>query len=211
MGGTAGKPVAVSIADGYESRVRTPSDINEHLGTLRELAAQCSHVTEAGVRGAISSYAFALGLLGREHNTLVQIDPQDSKDAQNFRAQAAKEGLDVVFYNQSDLTCPVELTDMLFLDTWHVYAQLKRELARWCDAVNTYIVLHDTTVDAEIGETVRRRWNIEAQAADSGFPVNEITRGLWPAVTEFLRAHPEWALQARHMHNNGLTILKRIA
>ena len=61
-----------------------------------------------------------------------------------------------------------------------------------------------------MGETIRNGWNAEAQSQESGFPVDEIKRGLWPAVLEFLSKHPEWVLEARYTNNNGLTILRRV-
>ena len=48
---------------------------------------------------------------------------------------------------QLDLDGPV---DLLFIDTFHVYGQLKRELARFEGQVRRYIAMHDTEVDAEV-------------------------------------------------------------
>jgi len=75
--------------------------------------------------------------------------------------------------------------------------------------VKKYILLHDTTVDEYIGETIRGGHNAETQSKSSGIPVLEINMGLWPAVVEFLSNHPEWAIEKRYTNNNGLTILKR--
>src|SRR5262249_732802 len=81
-------------------------------------------------------------------------------------------------------------TDMLFIDTWHVYEQLRHELALHAGKVRRYLVFHDTTTYGESGE-------------EPG------SRGLWPAIEEFLREHPEGSLAAHYEHNNGLTILAR--
>ena len=35
--------------------------------------------------------------------------------------------------------------------------------------------------------------------------------GLWAAVEDFLKRHPEWVLQERRLNNHGFTILKRIS
>ena len=59
------------------------------------------------------------------------------------------------------------------------------------------------------GETIRCGLNILQQHKDSGIPVEEIVKGLWPAVEEFLQEHPEWTIERRYTNNNGLTILKR--
>jgi hypothetical protein len=111
------------------------------------------------------------------------------------------------FVNASDLECPLVETDLLFIDTWHVYGQLKRELARWHPVVRKYIAMHDTEVDGIRGETIRNGWDPVKQSRATGIPVDEITKGLLPAITEFLAEHPEWTMLARYRNNNGLTIL----
>lgn len=193
----------------YNGLCATPSDINEHLPVLYKYASECSHVTECGVRSVVSSYAFASALVGRPSTKLVQVDPVSHPNVFAFGRECWNEGLEVVFHNQSDLECPMEPTDLLFIDTWHVYGQLKRELARWHSSVAKYILLHDTTVDEWHGETVRVGWNAEQQSRASGIPVAEIRKGLWPAVEEFLAEHPEWSLRERRINNNGLTVLQR--
>jgi hypothetical protein len=70
--------------------------------------------------------------------------------------------------------------------------------------------MHDTTVDEWQGETIRCGSNGIKEAAQSGFPLSEVMRGLWPAVEEFLAEHPEWKIEKRYTNNNGLTILCRI-
>jgi hypothetical protein len=199
------------IQKNYYLECNTPSDINEHLPTLYDYAKECNHITECGVRGVVSSWAFAYGLLGRSPVKLIQVDPGTNQKVVSFGETCNNNGIPCTFYNESDLTCPIETTDLLFIDTWHVYAQLKRELARWNEHVNKYIILHDTTVDEWQGETIRVGWNAGEQSKQFGFPVQEINMGLWPAVVEFLGAHPEWVLEKRYTNNNGLTILKRVA
>jgi hypothetical protein len=103
-----------------------------------------------------------------------------------------------------------ESVDLTFIDTWHVYGQLKRELAKFAPLTNKYIIMHDTTLDAVYGETIRNGWNAEKQSRESGIPVEEINRGIWPAVEEFLAANPEWVLKERFTNNNGLTVLARV-
>ena len=193
----------------YALKRDTPSDINEHLPTLRALASECRHITEAGVRTVVSSYAFATALKGKPDHTLVQVDLKKSAQVTTFQAECASEGVHTVFYEESDLTCPLVETDLFFIDTWHIYGHLKRELARWHSYAKTYIVLHDTTVDEWVGETIRNGWDAVAQSKESGIPVEEIIKGLWPAVEEFLKDHPEWRLEKRYTNNNGLTVLKR--
>lgn len=192
----------------------TPSDINEHMPTLNSYALQCDHVTECGVRGAVSSYAFANALAGRPGTRMIGVDLETNGNVTRFLEHAKSVGLDAIFYQQSDLSCPMEPTDLLFIDTWHIYGHLKRELARWNGMVRKYILLHDTTVDGVHGESVREcikmNWDLNEQSRSTGIPLEEIVKGLWPAVTEFLAAHPEWVLEKRYENNNGLTVLRRV-
>jgi hypothetical protein len=197
------------INEKYRARCTRNSDINEHLPTLYEYAKKVDHITECGVRGVVSSYAFAAGLLGNPRNRLIQVDLETNGSVDDFHIEAAVEGINSVFYHQSDLNCPIEQTDLLFIDTWHIYGQLKRELARWHSHVTRYIIMHDTTIDEWHGESVRGGSNMETQSLETGIPVEEIGRGLWPAIEEFLAAHPEWILEHRYTNNNGLTILAR--
>jgi hypothetical protein len=184
-------------------------DINEHLDTLYKYAKECAHITECGVNDVNSSYAFAYGLLGKPTAKLIQVDPYKSDYLNEFNDICDMYNIQTVFYHDSDLTCPVEKTDLLFIDTWHIYGQLKRELARWHSYAAKYIILHDTEVDGIYGESLRVNSNIKKQSLESGMPEEEIAKGLMPAIDEFLQEHPEWVLEEQFTNNNGLTVLKR--
>jgi len=186
-----------------------PSDINEHLPTLANYASNCNHITECGVRDVVSSYAFAHALKHKDNNKLIQVDLYWNDNLDIFKNQCKAENVNVIFYGDSDLNCPIEDTELLFIDTWHVYGHMKRELERWNSHVSKYIIMHDTTVDAWDGETIRERWDPVSQSVNSNIPVSEITKGIWPAIEEFLESHPEWILKEKYVRNNGLTVLER--
>lgn len=194
----------------FQQKCIAPSDINEHLPILCEYTKKCDSVVECGVRDIVSSYAFGAGLLGNPRNKYTLVDPYKSNQINGFLDLCKKEGINASFVEQSDIKCPLVETDLLFIDTWHVYGHLKRELAYWHSSVKKYIIMHDTTVDEWHGETIRNRWNAQQQSIQHGIPVNEITKGLWPAIAEFLKEHPEWKLEKRYTNNNGLTILERV-
>jgi hypothetical protein len=94
------------------------------------------------------------------------------------------------FHEADSREVEIEPTDLMFVDTLHVYEQLQEELAQHAGRVRRFIALHDTTTFGEHGELAG-------------------SRGLWPAVVEFLAAQPEWRIAARYHNNNGLTILER--
>ena len=194
----------------FREKCIIPSDINEHLPTLRRYGNECSHITECGVRSVVSSYAFACALKGKQNNKLIQVDLDWHPNLGRFADECSLENIHTTFYKESDLTCPIEKTELLFIDTWHIYGHLKRELARWNPYVSKYIIMHDTTVDEIYGETIRMNGNAEIESKNSGIPIEEINKGLWPAIEEFLNDHTEWKMRERFTNNNGLTILERI-
>lgn len=199
----------MTLESKYLQLCQAPSDINEHLPTLLKYAGECTTITECGVRAVVSSYAFANALKTNPNARLIQVDLNWHDNIGLFQKDCAKEGLRTSFYGMSDLECPLERTDLLFIDTWHIYGQLKRELARWHSYVNKYIIMHDTIVDGIRGETLRNGWDPVRQSRESGIPVDEICKGLRPAIDEFLKEHPQWTIDAEYTNNNGLTVLKR--
>lgn len=203
------------IANKYNELSNTYSDIYEHLPTLYNYACECNSVIELGVRGCISSWAFVRGLLDNNKedvnrkmllNDVSECNIQELLDITNILP------IQIEYQWISDLNLIVNGTyDLTFIDTWHVYGQLKRELDKFSPITNKYIIMHDTTVDEIYGETLRINMNALQQHIETGFPLEEINCGLWIAVKEFLENHPEWKLKERYTNNNGLTILERVS
>lgn len=175
----------------YLKAKNTPSDINEHLEVLYNYASKCESVTELGVRSVVATWAFLKGAkkyVGYdmfEHPNMKQIS-QVHDDAKIVIADV--------------LNVEIEQTDFLFIDTFHTYSQLKKELELHADKAKKYIGFHDTTTFATIGETPYE--GMGGKGVDCG-------KGLWPAITEFLMSHREWALLYKTDRNNGLTIIER--
>ena len=187
-------------------------DIMEHLPTLYKYAKDCDSVFETGVRSCISSWAFVFGLLNEYKNKKrIFLNDIQKCDIDNLLAVAEKfVNLDIKYEWKNNLQLELnENYDITFIDTWHIYGQLKRELNKFAKNTNKYIILHDTTVDEIYGETIRLGLDANKQSQESGIPVDEINRGLWPAVEEFLEMNTEWYIKERFVNNNGLTILAR--
>jgi len=200
------------ISSSYKRACDNRSDINEHLPTLRRYTAECGSVAEMGVRTVVSTWAFLQGLLDSKAETksLQCLDLNDSPMISDICAMAKNNGINMTFTKGDSATTLLKPVDLLFIDTWHIYGHLKRELAFHCDNVAKYIIMHDTTVDAIQGESIRNGWNTAEQARTSGYPESEIRKGLKLAVDEFLAAHPEWRLKEVFTNNNGLTVLERV-
>ena len=171
-----------SLAELYREACGTPSDINEHCPTLYGLAQQCSHVTEMGTRAAVSTTA----LLFAQPETLTCYDLSKHPRVEVLRALAGRTRF--TFHEADVLQAEIEETDLLFIDTWHVYGQLQKELQLHAPKVRRFIVLHDTTTFGSQGETAGHA-------------------GLWPAVEEFLTLGT-FRLVRRYENNNGLTVLE---
>ena len=135
-------------------------DIHEHLPTLREYASKCETVVEMGVRSVVSTWAFLKGLSesGGTIKKLTSVDIENI-DMENVIQCAKDVGIDMKFVQHDSATVDVE-TDLLFIDTWHVYAHLKRELEFHHSKVSKYIIMHDTEIDGIYGESIRCNWNI---------------------------------------------------
>jgi O-methyltransferase len=202
------------VVEGYKNAVQTASDIHEHVPVLEKYARLCNSVCEFGVRSGVSTWGFARGLLQNVRNAAQSVslrgyDLSPAPEVYKQLAETAEPKFEVSFHMGSDLDILPVQCDLLFIDTFHVYGQLKRELALHASGVRKYIIMHDTTVDEWDGELRRVGWNAAEYASKTGIPVDELLIGLWPAILEFLTAHPEWALEQRLVNNNGLTILRR--
>jgi hypothetical protein len=163
-----------------------------------------------GVRSVVSTWAFLHGLLDTEKPaSLLCLDIDDVPEIPDIARMVAHYDISMSFVCGDSATTPIKPVDLLFIDTWHVYGHLKRELAFHCNSVKKYIILHDTTLDGDVGESIRAGWNTADQAVKSGYPEAEIRMGLVLAIREFLEVHPEWAIKEIFTNNNGLTVLEK--
>lgn len=181
---------------------QTPSDINEHILTIVKYGSECKHITEMGVRGIVSTW----GWLAAMPEKLIGYDlyppSRYGGDLQSVYDTAAHVGVNFQFIQGDTLEITIEPTDLLFIDTWHVYDQLKQELTRHHSNVNRYICLHDTT---------SYEFENEGFNSDHSFGGELTKQGLWPAVEEFLHEQSgTWILRERYTNNNGFTILERV-
>ncbi len=200
------------IENKFKTLCATKSDINEHLSTLYKYASRCESIIELGVRGVISSYAFIYGLLNNNSsNKKILLNDIDKCDIGELLQITSNLNVDIKYEWINDLDLKIdENYDLTFIDTWHVYGQLKRELEKFSKVTNKYIIMHDTTIDGLKGETIRMKLNAEQQSKITNIPVEEINKGLMPAVNEFLEKNKNWRIKERFTNNNGLTVLEKI-
>ncbi len=195
----------------YTFAFTDPSDINQHIPTLRDLAKQCSSVVEIGLRSMVSTWGILQGLAESPFSNRsylgidIAIPPLDRLNLANNLAEA--NGISFQFGQADDRTIMIDPTEMLFIDSLHTYCHLTYELETFSSQVSKYIAMHDTSEPwGEADDT-------EYHGDYSEYPdeYDRTRRGLWPAVQDFLQRHPEWMLYRRDCNNHGFTILKRIA
>lgn len=173
----------------YPELASTPSDINEHLPTFQRYAKECNSVTELGVRTIVSLWAWL-----DSHVPVVRAYDIVQPPADNLRyaeAYAVENSIDFKFIQADVLQTTLDPVDLLFIDTWHIYPQLKKELELHGEVARKFMMFHDTTLYAHRGE-------------------DGSARGLQDALDEFLLYSDSWRVREKFTNNNGLTVLERI-
>jgi hypothetical protein len=203
-----------NIARRYKKKAKEKSDINEHLPLLRELSRSCASVCEIGVRRCVSSWAFLQGLAESEASKkkllCIDINPADVSDLKRWGESIIPPvRTSMVIADSRKINLPHEF-DLLFIDTLHVYGQLKAELWAHQGRIRCFIVLHDTEIDGDRGEILRMGWDARKMAEDTGMKEEELLQGMGQAIQEFLAEFPGWVMQSHFANNNGLTVLARV-
>ena len=101
----------------FNELINTPSDINEHLLTLKEYAEKCSHITEMGVRIPTSTWAF----LAVNPEVLISYDIIRDDNIKNVEQQSKLSNTSFKFIESDVLKIKIDPTDLLFIDTLHTY------------------------------------------------------------------------------------------
>jgi hypothetical protein len=188
----------------YTELLETPSDINEHLSTLFDLAKEVNSIVELGTRNCASAIAFLAAIIETK-KTFVTYDLYRSSIVDELEKYS-----NFKFCLEDVLEATIPNTDLLFIDTLHTYFQLLSELNLHSANVNKYIVLHDTTSYKHGDEPFYS--SIEKMIMSNKVEHGE-KRGLLNAIEEFMGSTEgkKWAIHKVYENNNGLTILKRIA
>ncbi len=182
------KGKAKNLEEWYEKAKSMPSDINEHVPTLRELAAQCDHVTEFS-----TAHTSTVALLHGRPQRFVTYDTRKSGEVERLKTMAGETAFE--FRIGDSRTVEIEPTEMLFIDTVHNAPHLSAELERHHAKVSRWIVLHDTVSFGENGEQTD--------------PTKPPLPGLRWAVRSFLKNHSEWVVIRDDVNNNGLMVLSK--
>lgn len=192
----------------YKDACKEQSDIFMHLPVLVNYAKKCNHVTEMGARTGTSTVAFLYANPKKFVSYDYQYETPEPNLVQgvqkliNLFENSQSIGVNCEYIGKDVLTVEIEQTDMLFIDTWHCYEQLSKELELHASKVNKYIAFHDTHTFGERGE---------------GYPVEDVnhpnrdkmdgTGGIRLAIDEFLAENSNWEIDYETDVNNGLTVI----
>lgn len=195
----------------YLQNCETESDINQHLPVLHEYATRCEHVTEMGARTGLSTVAFLLA----KPNFFVSYDyqyenpePHSVEAVEKLKsifANCQKLGQNCKFIGADVLNIEIEPTDLLFIDTWHCYEQLKQELNLHASKVKKYLIFHDTFTYGEFGEKIG-----DCDVCHPYLNMPTAGLGIRPAINEFIECNPNWRVKYETQSNNGLIILENM-
>lgn len=188
----------------YNRLCNIPSDINEHLPTLKRYASECQSVTEMGVRFACSTWAF---IEARPKKiTCIDIRYDFFEPSEKWVKKMCEfYNIEFIWKTDDSLKIEIEQTDLLFIDTLHTFNQLSKELEKHHKFVSKYIILHDTTTFGHIDES------IYGHASNIVKSESVSSTGLRPALNNFLTKYSEWKIKEDFTNNNGLTVIERVS
>lgn len=182
----------MNLQQEYEIACNTNSDINQHLPILYEAAKDCKHITEMGVRDGLSTRAF----LYANPKTYIAYDLNIDPKVEEIFTYCKSQGKDYEYIQADVLEIEIEKTDLLFIDTYHCYEQLTKELELHSSKVKKYIIFHDTHTYGRCGESLSYQ-NFEG------------TKGIMFAIEEFLEKNSNWKIVHHVDYNNGLMIIQK--
>ena len=163
-----------------------PTDMCEHMDVICQYSGRCARVVEFGVYDCTSTWA----LLAGHPVKLTSYDIIRRVEVDEVEAAARGSRTEFQFVLASSIDVEIDECDLLFIDSMHTYEHLQKELAMHAGKVSKYILMHDTTTFGYVDQIPGGR-------------------GLWPAVEDFLVAHPEWTIAERRTNCHGLTVLER--
>jgi hypothetical protein len=194
------------IDDQYLLNCNNTSDIHEHLPRICELAKQCYSITEIGTGSMNATWSLLKGLsMSTGKKTFLGIDARQiiPLRIEVLKQAALESNIQFKYWPVNDLYIQLEPVDMLYIDYLHTYKHLACELEGFSKSVRKYICLHNT----HLPWGFRDDPNLLDDYSESH--VFHTQKGLWPAVQDFLKRHPEWTILEHRQNNYGFTVLAR--
>jgi hypothetical protein len=179
---------APTLTEAFDDHRRESSDIQQHLDGLSDLAAQCRHVTEFGVRTGNSTVALLAGLAA--HEQPAKLISYDINPHQIPRVPVIPPQLTWDFRRADTSQVEIEPTDLLFIDSRHTNQQLAAELKQ-APRVRHFLAFHDTVTFGSRGED----------------GLLGLSAALWAFLSTEEGRH--WTVRSHNPENNGFLVLSR--
>jgi len=175
------------LAERYERYIKDKKDFSLHMEKVYRLTNHNDTVVEIGGQFGIgSSTAFAMARPAH----LICIDILKQDKFESFLTACEYEGINVEYWIMDSLETTVPPCDILFIDSYHTYEQLKQELSLHGNKSRKYLIFHDTATYC-CGNT----------GQDAKSP------GLLAAINEFKAVNSQWCEVYKTEECNGLIIL----
>lgn len=191
--------------------INTKSEINEHLCIFSDYAEECNSILEVGIRNNESTWAFIYGLIKNKNlckKNLSLIDYKYHNINEILINTSNISDLKINYFTDSKI--PTENADLTFINTLHCYGQLKKDLIQFSEFTNKYIIIHGTALYENDSEIVKCNMDINTLINYKDLSEHDLSNGTKNAINEFLHKNKDWVLYNVCIHNNGLTILRRI-
>ena len=186
----------------YNLAKKEESDINQHLDILAKYSSRCQHVTEFGIRSGKST----LSLLYGKPNFYRGYDLGKGENDDLLINLAKENNIDFKITHDSTLNITIEKTDLLFIDTYHVFSQIIQELFLHGRKVKKYIIFHDTVSYATFDEGHCMNCYEPVTIGNSSFP----TFGIMPAIKLFMDETKMFREVENIKTSSGLYVIERI-
>jgi uncharacterized protein (UPF0305 family) len=203
----------------YDRVSSTISDFIQNIVFIHDYAVKCVNILQLGMKDGTCTWALLKGLsdnTSNENKWMITCDKKSYPIVKKIQDISKEEKISFTFFEKNNLDIDIinndylkNGVDMIFINTWHVYGQLKRELEIYSRIVKKYIVIHGTDSYGEYGEAIEEHQNILKRSENSGIPVNEIVKGVKFAIDEFLENNKnEWVIDIIRSCGQGVTVLR---
>lgn len=191
----------------YREYLVDGNSIAAHMPTLRDLAYGCRTVVELGCQFGKGATALLLGCTDDGNDgVLHSVDLHATGQARELVARA---GGCMIFHECDTRTAPIPPCDMMFVDSFHSFAQVDAELKAHASKVRKYIAFHDTITFGTIAAADDRGNFSMTQNRGQMIPLEKL--GVLPAVVDLLMRDPSWQVIRNDKHGHGLIVLERRA
>jgi len=132
---------------------------------LKRLIKLCDSYTEFGINQGATLAAVVLENPKIVKAYDIKLDWYN-KAKSIFENYASENNIEYEVFQDNTLTCNISTTDLLYIDTTHLYSHLTEELNRHGHMVREYIVFHDTAAQEELNGVVKeyvvknKEWSI---------------------------------------------------